>query len=175
MNRITGPRSALVAAALALLTACGLQQGLSDTSGGQQSSPSAAPAINAATITGAHYSWAAAGGHPVVIDFWAAWCGPCRAEQADINRLYDKYAARGVVFLGVDVRDDNAAANAFARDYTVRYPSVSDADEQIAAAYDVAAPPTLILVDKQGRIVQRFLGTVVGVSDALDSMLTRSS
>lgn len=163
-------RPAALLALLPLVAACGLQQGLSDSSG-QQAGPSAAPAIDAATLSGSHFSWSSARGHPLVIDFWATWCGPCRAEQADINRLYSRYAARGVVFLGVDMRDDNAAAAAFARDLNVGYPSVADSSSQISGNYDVSAPPEVIVVDQQGRIVHRYLGTVVGVSDDLDHLL----
>ena len=162
-------RLAMTLAAVAALASCGLQQGLADGSGAS-SGPSLAPAINASTITGTRFSWASVQGHPVVLDFWAAWCGPCRAEQPDLNRLYSKYAARGVVFVGVDMRDDNAAAVAFQHDYAVAYSSASDADEQISAAYNVSAPPTVIVIDKHSNIVQRFLGTVVGVSDSLDAL-----
>lgn len=162
---------AVLLAALPVFTACGLQQGLSDNSDQTGPSPSAAPAIDAATVTGSRFSWASVQGHPAVIDFWGSWCAPCRAEQADINHLYATYAARGVVFLGVDVRDDDASAAAYERDFGVKYPSVNDSDEQISAAYDVTAPPTIVLVDAKGNIVHRYLGTVVGISDVLDHML----
>ena len=162
-------RAALVLAAVAAVASCGLQQGLADGSGAS-SGPSLAPAINASTITGTPFSWASVQGHPVVLDFWAAWCGPCRAEQPDLNKLYSKYAARGVIFLGVDMRDDNAAAVAFHHDYAVAYRSINDGDEQISAAYDVSAPPTVIVIDQNGNIVKRFLGELNGVSDSLDAL-----
>ncbi len=163
-------RAAMALATVAALASCGLQQGLAQGSDAPASGPSFAPPVNASTITGTQFSWASVRGHPVVLDFWGSWCGPCRAEQGDINKLYSKYAARGVVFVGVDMRDDNAAAIAYDHDYAVAYSSVNDADEQIAAAYDVSAPPQLIVIDQHGNIVQRFLGTVVGVTDILDTL-----
>lgn len=169
-----GVRRAVVTAAfasfLALLPACSLQSGVEQRPGDTSSAPSNAPAIAAATIIGSPFDWSQARGHPMVIDFWASWCGPCRAEQKDLNALAAKYSPRGVVFLGVDMRDDAASARAYAHDFDVPYASVSDTDERISSAYNVAAPPTVIVVDASGRIVDRLLGTVVGVSDDLDRL-----
>jgi thiol-disulfide isomerase/thioredoxin len=159
-----------VAGAAVLLSACGLQEGL-DQQSQSTPAPSHAPAVDGTTLTGASISWSALHGHPIVLDFWASWCGPCRAEQADINQLYKEYAGRGVVFLGVDLRDDNAAALSYQRDLAVPYQSVPDASEQISAAYDVAAPPTIVVVDQRGVIARTYLGTVVGVSDELNRLL----
>lgn len=160
-------RALLASCATALaLAGCGLQQDLSQrpqTGAG----PARAPAIDAPTLSGSRLDWSALRGHPVVLDFWASWCGPCRAEQHDINTLAATYAPRGVVFLGVDMRDDDAGARAYERDFHVTYQSVVDPDEQISAMYAVAAPPTLIVVDSRGRIAGTYLGTVVGVADRL--------
>ena len=151
--------------------ACGLQQGLDQRGDVVGSSQTTAPSITGPTIAGSQFSWAAARGHPVVVDFWASWCGPCRAEQADINALVARYSARGVVFIGVDMRDDTSAAVAYRHDLGVVYDSVPDGSEQISSAYNVAAPPTIVVVDQHGSVVGRFLGTVVGVSDDLNRLL----
>jgi thiol-disulfide isomerase/thioredoxin len=144
---------------------CGLQQDLSQRPAA--SGPSNAPAIAAATLSGRAFDWSAVRGHPLVLDFWASWCGPCRAEQKDLNAIASAFMSRGVVFVGVDMRDDDAAARAYESDFHVPYESVVDEDERISSLYDVAAPPTLVIVDASGRIVDRFLGTVVGVRDEL--------
>lgn len=159
-----------IAATALVLSACGLQEGL-DQQNQSAPAPTEAPAVNGTTLTGQTISWSALHGHPIVLDFWASWCGPCRAEQADINHLYNEYAGRGVVFLGVDVRDDDAAALSYQRDLAVPYQSVSDASEQVSAAYDVTAPPTIVVVDPRGLIARTYLGTVVGVSDELNHLL----
>jgi len=151
------------------MSGCGLQAGL-DQRSDSGSSPTKAPAIDGTTISGARLSWSSLQGHPVVIDFWASWCGPCRAEQQDVNALVSRYAAKGVRFIGVDMRDDTAAALAYRRDLGVAYDSVPDSSEQISASFNVSAPPTVIVVDQHGRIVDRFLGTIVGVSDELNRL-----
>jgi len=152
------------------VAACGLQEGVAQRSDGGSGSPSQAPAISATLLDGGHVDWASLAGHPIVLDFWASWCGPCRAEQAELNSLHQQYKASGVVFLGVDVRDDTAQALAFRHDLNVMYPSAEDPDEQISAAYDVAAPPTIVVIDSRGRIVDRLLGTVVGLSADLSTL-----
>ena len=164
-------RSALLATAL-LGSACGLQQGIDQPPGSDAPSPTAAPTISGKTLTGAVFSLAAEHGHPVVVDFWAAWCGPCRAAQSDINNLVTSYAGRGVVFLGVDVRDDSAAALAYRHDLNVTYDSIADPSEQISADYNVAAPPTIVLINQSGQIVTRYLGTVVGLQESLNRLLS---
>jgi thiol-disulfide isomerase/thioredoxin len=153
----------------ALLTAsCGLQRGLDGSAAGAEGGQ--APEIAATTLDGSRFSTAAAAGHPVVINFWASWCGPCRAEQPELNALHDRYSKRGVVFAGVDLRDDDASARAFVTEFKVPYPSVTD-DGPLAGAYNVAAPPETVVIDARGKIVKRLLGTTVGVADALDGLL----
>ena len=162
---------ALVPIAMVFLSACGLQEGLDQRPDTGGANPTQAPAINGATLAGRQLSWSSLSSHVVVVDFWASWCGPCRAEQADINRLYRQYTTRGVRFLGVDMRDDNDAAASYQRAQGVAYASIGDSAERISAAYNVSAPPTLIVIDQHGSIVGRFLGTVTGVSAELDRLL----
>jgi thiol-disulfide isomerase/thioredoxin len=158
---------AAVAATL-LLSGCGLQQ--SDAvvpNGGLQQPSGAATPITAATLSGARFNWSATRDHVVVLDFWASWCGPCIHEQPDLNKLEAQWAPKGVVFLGVDVADTDANGAAFERNFKVAYPSVSDSGEVIASEYNVPDPPTIVIVDAHGNIVDRFLGTLSGVSGDL--------
>ena len=169
--RASALRFAVVPLAVLLLSACGLQAGVDQRPDSGGVSPTQAPAINGATLAGQRLAWSSLRGHPVVLDFWGSWCGPCRAQQPDLNALYRKYAARGVVFLGVDMRDDNSAALSYEHDLHVAYASIPDGSEQIAAAYNVSAPPTVIVIDQHGEIVDRFLGTISGVSDDLNRLV----
>jgi len=166
--------AALGAAALAtalLVSGCSLQPDVSSRVPPQSRTSEPAPALSGASLTGSHINLAALLGRPVVVDFWASWCGPCRAEQDELNGLVSRYAARGVQFLGVDIRDDSANALAYVQQYKVAYPSVFDPSSDAAGNFNVDAPPTTLVVDATGTIRLRELGTLVDVPATLDSLL----
>jgi thiol-disulfide isomerase/thioredoxin len=166
--------AALGAAALAsalLVSGCSLQPDVSSRVQPQSRTSQPAPPLSGATLTGSRVSLAALRGSPVVVDFWASWCGPCRAEQGELNALVTRYAARGVRFLGVDIRDDAANARAYVRAYRVSYPSVFDPSSEVAGNFGVIAPPTTLVLDSAGTIRLRELSTLVDVPATLDSLL----
>jgi thiol-disulfide isomerase/thioredoxin len=128
--------------------------------------PSAQPSIAGRTLDGKTVNLASWRGHPVVLVFWGAWCGPCHDEQPRLNAAYARWAPRGVGFLGVDMRDDTAAALKFQRQLRVPYSSVADPDVMIAAEYDVPAAPALAFVDVRGRVGDRVLGGLGVMTEA---------
>ena len=105
---------------------------------------------------------AAHAGQVVVVDFWATWCGPCRATMPILARVSEKLAARGVVVLSVNVEGPRkaGAALAMARALGVTGPVLVD-DGSIQSAYRVDALPTLVLIDRTGRV----RGAHIGVED----------
>ena len=168
-RRVVAPgATALIAVAL---SGCSLQPDVSTRPQAPSYTSQPAPPLTGTTLSGSHVDLDSLRGHPVVVDFWASWCGPCRAEQDELNSLVVKYAARGVHFLGVDIRDDNANANAYVQQYHVAYPSVFDPGSDDAASFNVDAPPTTVVIDGTGTIRLRELGTLVDVPTALDSLL----
>ena len=150
-----------------MLAGCGLQQELSSVPSPGNGPTGPATAITAPTLSGAPFDWSSTRGHVVVLDFWGSWCGPCISEQPALNKLAAQWAPSGVVFLGVDMKDTDINGAAYERNYAVSYPSVNDASEVIASEYNVPAPPTVIIIDAKGNIVERFLGTLSGVSPDL--------
>lgn len=157
----------VTAGTMLVLPGCGLQQDLSQVPHLGAGPTQRATPISAATLTGTTFDWSTTRGHVVVLDFWGSWCGPCRAEQPSLNTLETQWAPKGVIFLGVDVRDDNVDGAAYERDLHVVYPSVNDADEVIVSEYNVIAPPTVIVIDSHGSIVDRFVGTTAGINSDL--------
>jgi thiol-disulfide isomerase/thioredoxin len=102
-------------------------------------------------------------GKVVVANFWYAGCGPCRAEARDLEAVYTKYQSQGVIFVGVNVRDQAATAKTFAKEFGITYPTFLDVDsgaQQLAFAGKVApnAVPTTVVIDKKGRVASRVLG-----------------
>jgi len=164
------PRAAVLALVTLGLAGCNLQQDIGGRA--DHSAPnSSAPALAGRTTDGGYLPASATAGRVLAIDFWGSWCGPCRAEQPDLNTLAASYSPRGVLFVGVDMRDDLASAEAYRRDFKVPYQSIFDEDGSVAAAFNVTAPPTFIIVDRSGHISSRLLGTLTGSKEALDGAL----
>ena len=93
-------------------------------------------------------------GQAVVLDFWATWCGPCRAEAPIVDRVSRRWRDRGVVVVGVNTDlADQGDPRAFARAYGLSYPIVRDEEGLAQRAYDVDSLPTLVVVSKAGKIV----------------------
>jgi thiol-disulfide isomerase/thioredoxin len=166
--------AALGAAALTalLVSGCSLQPDVSTRVQPESRTSQPAPPLSGTALTGAHVDLTALRGHPVVIDFWASWCGPCRDEQDELNSLVSRYAARGVQFVGVDIRDDAANAKAYVHEFHVQYPSVFDPASDAANSFNVVAPPTALVVDASGTIRLRELGTLADVPTTLDTLLS---
>src|SRR5215203_5603528 len=92
-------------------------------------------------------------GHPVVINKWASWCGPCRAELPILQRVSTE-RGKEIAFLGVNARDKRPAAERFAARYPVPYPSYEDPAERIARALDAPSNfPVTLFVDERGKTV----------------------
>jgi thiol-disulfide isomerase/thioredoxin len=129
------------------------------------------------TIDGGTFRSTAARGHALVVNFWYAGCGPCRAEAPDLVALEKQWAAKGVRFIGVNVRDEAGQAQPFQTTYRVPYPSILDAGTgavQLAFARSGAlkpnAIPTTVVLDPKGRIASSVLGELPGRS-VLDSLI----
>ena len=100
-------------------------------------------------------------GRPAVVNFWYAGCAPCRAEAPDLVALHGEYKDQAQ-FLGVNLRDQQATAEAFERNFGVDYPSASDLNGAVLLALSDYVPPqavpTTLVLDSKGRVAARVLG-----------------
>jgi thiol-disulfide isomerase/thioredoxin len=101
-------------------------------------------------------------GKVVVVNVWGQWCGPCRTEITQLQNVYDATRAKGVAFLGIDVRDNNRdAAKDFIIDRRVSFPSVYDPPMRTMIAFGGKYPttviPSTVVLDRQHRVAAVFL------------------
>ncbi len=89
----------------------------------------------------------------VLLDFWASWCGPCRAQAPIIDRVSQKLAGKSVSVIGVNTGDHVEAAQAFLTDAHLSYPSVLDTTGEVARAFGANQLPTLVLIDREGNVL----------------------
>jgi cytochrome c biogenesis protein CcmG/thiol:disulfide interchange protein DsbE len=92
-------------------------------------------------------------GHPVVLDFWATWCGPCQAEAPIVNALSQRFKDKGLVVIGVNTSDAEGLAAMYAAKKGLTFPIVYDEGNAIANKYRVDNLPTLFVVSKDGKII----------------------
>jgi len=110
-------------------------------------------------------------GQPLVVNFWASWCVPCRKEMPALQAAAERLAGQ-VRFVGINHQDGATAAADFEVDVGVTYPSGHDPDGGVARDYGVLGLPTTVLVDASGRIVARTLGEVT--EDELADLLVEA-
>jgi cytochrome c biogenesis protein CcmG/thiol:disulfide interchange protein DsbE len=115
-----------------------------------------APPLSGVTLDGRSMSLADLRGRPVVVNFWASWCVPCRAEFPLFRDALARHV--GLTILGVVFDDDPAAARRFADTQGADWPSITDPDGSRASTYTVLAPPQTYFIDRAGIVRSRQIG-----------------
>jgi cytochrome c biogenesis protein CcmG/thiol:disulfide interchange protein DsbE len=99
-------------------------------------------------------------GTPVMLNFWASWCPPCREEAPRLVEGWEKWGGRGVLFLGLDMQDIRSDARAFLREFGVSYPTIRDPGKEVANRYGVTGLPETYFITARGRVVSHVVGVV---------------
>ncbi len=102
-------------------------------------------------------------GQVVVLNFWATWCVPCRAESEVKNRIASEYDSDDVLILGINLTSGEAGRSVVeehAREWEMQYPVLLDTYGEVASAYNVRGTPTTIVIDEEGRISRRYFGAM---------------
>ena len=151
--------AAFVGLLLLVLGACSvIPMNLGSESSGASGRPTAvkvgdlAPEIDLPSLNGDQITLSKLQGHPVLVNFWATWCGPCRQEFPTFVRKYKQYQDQGLVIVAVNTGDPNSddGVLTFARNTLVNFPIVRDLDERLARMYNVRGLPTSIFIDRKG-------------------------
>ena len=99
-------------------------------------------------------------GVPLVINFWASWCPPCRQESPAFERQWRRYGDSGIQFVGVDIQDDVSDAEAYVREFGLTFPNGLDPDGKITIDYGVIGLPVTFFVGYSGIVEGRWVGAI---------------
>ncbi|MGZ4146195.1 MAG: TlpA family protein disulfide reductase [Actinomycetota bacterium] len=136
-----------------------------------------APAFSMPVLGGdATRSLADLRGKPVVLNFWASWCGPCRREAPVLAAAEKQWSAQGVVFLGVDSEDTTGPALAFDREFGLGYDSVFDPEGRLELQYGVSGFPETFFIGPDGVITAKYVGPLdrASIDAYVSSMLPKA-
>ena len=121
----------------------------------------AAPAFTVKTVEGKTLKLSDLRNKPVIVDFWATWCGPCRASMPDLNDMQARYASKGLTVIGMSVDETGPApVKRFASQLGVRF-TVAMANDEVLDAYGpIRSIPTTFFINRKGEIVRRVIGRI---------------
>lgn len=132
--------------------------------GHQQHAPavgSVAPAFTLNRLEGTgKVSLASYRGKPVVLNFWASWCEPCKGEAKVLERDWSSYRSRGVVFLGVDYHDLASDARRFVSAHGLKFTMLEDGSGNVSGSYGISQVPETYVLSRQGRVVAHLAGPI---------------
>ena len=137
-----------------------------------------APGFSLKTLDGGRMSLADFKGQPVLINFWASWCVPCRLETPELIRAYRAHQSEGLVILGVNLTSEDAMPDitSFVAEFGVPYPVLLDETGEVSQTYRMRGLPTSVFVDPEGVITEVYIGgmTHETIEQLLESILSES-
>jgi thiol-disulfide isomerase/thioredoxin len=123
-----------------------------------------APEVSGVDLDGNPLSTADFPGEIIVLNVWASWCAPCRAEAPALEEVATQYLDQGVQLIGLNTRDSQASAQGFIKNYGVSFPSIVDTDGRLQLLFNDTLPPqaipSTIVIDGNGMVAARALGAV---------------
>lgn len=137
-----------------------------------------APDFTLPTLDGKEFTLSKQLGKVVVMNVWASWCAPCRAEAPELEQVWLQQQDKGVQFVGLDTRDSAASALAFVNRFGLTYPQAIDTDGQVQLLFRDTLPaqaiPSTLIVDAKGKVAARFLGatTAAALRSVVDEVRT---
>ena len=119
-----------------------------------------APPFSMSLLDGSEFRSEDYAGIPLVINFWASWCPPCRDESPGFERVWRKYQNEGVQFVGVNIQDTKEEAARYAEEFALTFPNGLDPDGKITVEYGVIGLPVTFFIGANGLVEGRWVGAV---------------
>ena len=138
---------------------------------GAVATQASAPDFTLRTMNGPNLRLAEQRGRVVMVNFWATWCGPCRQEMPQLDRLYQKYKSSGFVLLGVNVDEDARKATDVAAKLGVTFPVLLDTDKAVSKLYDPSTMPSTVIIDRDGKVRYFHRGYLAGYEDNYEKQI----
>lgn len=151
-------RTIAVVGALTLLIAYGLRPATQDPATIRSAPDFTLPPLS----DGEPVTSAELRGRPVVVNFWASWCDPCREEMPDLQAAWEQYKDDGVLFVGVNVMDAKDNALAFLEEFPVGYPVVTDPEKIFVDSLNIVGLPQTLFIDDTDEALDQVLGGAIG-------------
>jgi cytochrome c biogenesis protein CcmG, thiol:disulfide interchange protein DsbE len=125
-----------------------------------------APDFSLKTPDGKAYTLSDLRGQAILINLWATWCPPCRAEMPAIQRLYEEYRAQGFIVLAVNstIQDDPLAIAPFVKEYALTFPILLDETGEFSRSYEIRSLPSSYFVNRDGTINELVIGGPMSVA-----------
>ena len=114
------------------------------------------------TLDGGTFKLSAQMGQPVVVNFWATWCPPCRAEFPAFEQVYHNNRAKGLIVVGVNVAEAPEVAGQFVREAGVTFPIALDVSGEVTELYRIQGMPTTFFIGRDGKIKDTIIGGPLG-------------
>lgn len=134
-----------------------------------------APDFNLTSLEGEQVRLSALKGRPVVVNFWASWCTPCRKEMPEFEAVQAKYGDQGLQVYGINVGESKVAVTNFRDQVGVTFPILIDTDESVQNAYKILPLPATFFIDRAGviRAIYPFQMSQSQIDDEVVRLLTR--
>jgi cytochrome c biogenesis protein CcmG/thiol:disulfide interchange protein DsbE len=130
-----------------------------------------APDFSVITFSGQTLRLSELRGQVVVLNFWASWCLPCREEAPVLEQIWQQYGARGVTVIGIAWSDIESDSLAFMQEFDLSYANAPDTGTRIGDDYSIRAVPETYIIDRDGSITHRLIGTSAITVDNLSRIL----
>jgi thiol-disulfide isomerase/thioredoxin len=111
-------------------------------------------------------------GKPVLLNFWASWCGPCRLEMPFLQQIYEKWTGKGLVLLAVNLQEDSNKVEEFVKNGGYTFPILLSPGKEVPLAYNIRGIPATFFIDAEGVIRDIKIGAFSGVGE-IESKLAK--
>jgi len=135
-----------------------------------------APLFETVTVSGDGFSLQALRGRPVVLNFWATWCAPCRVEMPELQRVHDTFGDSAAI-VGVNTGEDAGTVRSWAAERGISFPLALDEAGEVAALYQLRGQPTTFIFDADGLVQDIVYGptTFDSLSRSLEALISNPS